>query len=329
MSWNKLGLIFEPPTDLSWMHTHSAVPCALHLHADVYRIYFTGRDRANRAHVGWFEMDIQDPRSTLAVSRDAVLAPGPLGSFDEHGAMTSWLVPDQDRLLLYYTGWARGLSVPFVNSIGLAASHDGGRTFAKNSEGPILGRDRVDPYFVANPCVLKEADGWKMWYLSCLRWCLEDGKPKHYYHLRYASSGDGVNWRREGKVCIDFASPSEYAISRPCVLKENGVYRMWYSYRGDRYRIGYAESLDGIQWRRLDAEAGIDISASGWDSEMVEYAFVFKHQGRHYMLYNGNDYGRTGIGLAVKDAGKDAAAVPPGTWMATENQGENEPPRSV
>jgi hypothetical protein len=32
---------------------------------------------------------------------------------------------------------------------------------------------------------------------------------------------------------------------------------------------------------------------------MVEYPWIFDWQGRRYMLYNGNDYGRTGLGLAV------------------------------
>ena len=102
-------------------------------------------------------------------------------------------------------------------------------------------------------------------------------------------------------MCIDFKSKDEYAIARPCVLKENGFYRMWYSYRGEHYRIGYAESEDGIRWQRKDEEAGIDISESGWDSEMVEYAFVFSHDSKKYMLYNGNDYGKTGLGYAVID----------------------------
>lgn len=311
MLWTKLGLIFAPPSDLAWMATHSAVPCVLHLRDNVYRVYFTGRDLANRARIGWFELDLRNPRAILAVSPNPVLTPGPLGSFDEHGVMTSWLTPDRDRLLLYYTGWARGLSVPFVNSIGLAVSDDGGLSFTKISEGPILARNRIDPYFVANPCVLREADGWKMWYLSCVGWRPAAGRPKHYYHLRYAASADGIDWRRRGLVCIDFASPAEYAISRPCVLRENGVYRMWYSYRGDRYRIGYAESPDGIRWRRLDGEAGIDVSSTGWDAEMVAYALVFVHQSRYYLLYNGNDYGRTGIGLAVSDPGESAAVLAP------------------
>ena len=77
---------------------------------------------------------------------------------------------------------------------------------------------------------------------------------------------------------------------------------MWFSCRsgkGETYRIGYADSPDGIAWTRRDGAAGIDISASGWDSEMIEYPFVFDHKGERYMLYNGNGYGKTGFGLAV------------------------------
>jgi hypothetical protein len=74
---------------------------------------------------------------------------------------------------------------------------------------------------------------------------------------------------------------------------------MWYSYSTGSFRIGYAESKDGIIWERKDDEAGIDVSDSGWDSEMIEYAFVFKHKGKKYMLYNGNSFGRDGFGLAT------------------------------
>ncbi len=109
-------------------------------------------------------------------------------------------------------------------------------------------------------------------------------------------------WERRGDVAIGAASPAEYAIARPCVVKENGLYRMWYSHRGPSYRIGYAESRDGLAWQRKDGEVGIDVSASGWDSEAIQYACVFRHRGRLHMLYNGNHYGRTGFGLAVCEA---------------------------
>jgi hypothetical protein len=138
-----------------------------------------------------------------------------------------------------------------------------------------------------------------MWYISGVKWEREGGNPKHYYHIKYAESRDGYEWKRKGLVCIDFKSKEEYAIARPCVIKEKGYYEMWYSYRGENYKMGYAKSKDGLRWERKDEEAGIDVSESGWDSEMIEYPFVFDHKGERYMLYNGNGFGKTGIGLAV------------------------------
>lgn len=131
----------------------------------------------------------------------------------------------------------------------------------------------------------------------------EAGQVKHYYHIKYDESADGIQWYRKPQVAIDFQYENEYAISRPCVLKEEGTYKMWYSYRagplGSTYRIGYAESLDGHAWVRKDEQVLLEPSERGWDSTMIEYPYVFDHNGRHYMLYNGNDFGKTGIGLAV------------------------------
>ena len=55
----------------------------------------------------------------------------------------------------------------------------------------------------------------------------------------------------------------------------------------------------GKDWIRLDEQAGIDVSESGWDSEMIEYAYVFLHKDKTYMIYNGNEYGTSGFGLAI------------------------------
>ena len=128
-----------------------------------------------------------------------------------------------------------------------------------------------------------------------------DNKPIAYYHIKYAESEDGIHWVRKGIVCINFKYEGETRIARPCVIKEDGIYKMWYCYGFGSYgyKIGYAESEDGIKWERKDEEAGIDVSESGWDSEMICYPFVFKHKGRKYMLYNGNEYGKTGFGYAI------------------------------
>jgi len=298
MRWRRLGMVFRPQGQSDWMASHAAVPVAKHLEGDRFRVYFSCRDRGGRSHVGWVLLGLDDPRKVRALSSSPVLRPGRLGAFDDSGAMLSWITPAEGQDYWYYIGWNLGVTVPFRNALGLAIGDErGGRRLF---EGPILDRSREEPYFVASACVRRERQSsWRMWYLCCVGWELANGLPRHRYHIRHAWSTDGITWARDGTVCIDFLDADEYAISRPCVLKDGQVYKMWYSYRGESYRIGYAESLDGLSWQRHDDRAGIDLAASGWDSEMIEYPFVFDHDGSRYLLYNGNGYGRTGFGLAV------------------------------
>ena len=131
-----------------------------------------------------------------------------------------------------------------------------------------------------------------------MRWVAAGGRPEPRYYIRYAESLDGRRWER-GPVCIDFDRPDEHAIARPAVVRDGDLYRMWFSHRGRSYRIGYAESPDGLSWTRRDAAVGIDVSPAGWDADMVCYANVVDHGGQRLMFYNGNGYGRSGIGWAV------------------------------
>jgi hypothetical protein len=300
MTWHKLGRVFCPSGETAWMHSHAAVPVAEAVKDDIYRIYFSSRDASNRSFTGHVVIDLNEPDRILDISRQPVLVPGALGEFDDSGAMASWLVQHGDERWLYYIGWNLGVSVPFRNSIGLAVSKAGG-PFVRRFDGPIVDRSMTEPHFCASCCVLPGEGGdiWRMWYLSCTGWMLRQGKPEHKYHIKYAESDDGVHWRRDGSVAIDFLDDKEYAISRPSVVRDDDGWKMWFSSRGDSYRIAYAESEDGRHWRRQPS-AGIDVSPDGWDSEMIEYPFVFDHQGRRYMLYNGNGYGKTGFGLAIK-----------------------------
>lgn len=298
MKWRKLGLVFSVARQQDWMQTHAAVPFAELLGGDVFRIYFTTRDKQNRSHVGFVDINIFNYTEVLEVSRKPVLVPGALGEFDDSGAMGSWIVQKNEVRYLYYQGWNLGVTVPFRNSIGLAISQDH-ESFHRYSAGPIVDRSMNEPHFTATPCVIFSEEKWRLWYLSCTAWTMEKGSPKHRYHIKYAESDDGVIWHRDGHVAIDYASDEEYAISRPSVIQDPDCWKMWYSHRGEYYRIGYAESKDGIAWKRLDERVGIERSPSGWDSEMIEYPYVFDHKGNRYMLYNGNDYGKTGFGLAV------------------------------
>lgn len=298
MKWRKMGLIFCPSGQGDWMHSHAAVPIAEHLEGDLYRVYFSSRDSQNRSHTGSLVVDVQCPESIVDLSTSPILSPGRLGAFDDSGAMATWLAKTDQSRFLYYVGWNVGTTVPFRNSIGLATGNSRGH-FRRYAEGPVVDRSTKEPHFCASCCVIPDQCRWRMWYLSCTGWSSRNGKAQPRYHIKYAESQDGIHWKREGIVAIDHAGAGEYAISRPSVLRDADGWKMWYSFRGLTYRIGYAESEDGVRWNRRDGLVGIDVSSSGWDSEMIEYPFVFDHNGARYMLYNGNGYGRTGFGLAV------------------------------
>jgi hypothetical protein len=97
------------------------------------------------------------------------------------------------------------------------------------------------------------------------------------------------------------------AITRPYVVKEGASFHMWFCYRGshnfrdgtDAYRIGYAYSETLQHWQRTDEEAGIELSASGWDSKMIAYPSVVMFDTRMLMFYNGNSFGAEGFGFAT------------------------------
>lgn len=296
MRWRKLGRVFVPAGDRPWMRTHAANPVALAIDGDRHRFYFNGRDASNRSSVGWVEVDMREPTRVLRVSEEPVLSPGVRGAFDDSGCSIGCVVPDGERLRLYYMGWNLGVTVPWRNAIGLAESCDGGLTFERVSPAPIVDRSAVDPFTLSYPWVLREGGGWRLWYGSNLRW---DSKADMDHRIKSARSRDGLEWERDGRVVIEPSEAGEHAFARPCVVHDPDRYRMWYAYRGTAYRIGYAESADGERWTRRDREAGIDTTPGTWDAESIEYPCIFDHAGRRYLLYCGDGYGRTGFGLAV------------------------------
>lgn len=288
------------------MISHASIPVVDEVRSGVLRIYFGTRDGNGRSQTSYIEVEAARPENVLYIHDQPVLALGRPGTFDDSGIMPSWIVNHQNKKYLYYIGWNVKVSVPYHLSIGLAISADEGGSFHKVSEGPLLDRSIDEPFFNTAPCVLREADAWRMWYVSCTGWETIAERPEPRYHVRHAESRDGIRWQKTSRACIDFSGATD-AIGRPCVYKEDGRYKMLYSYRdvwnyrSDRaqsYRLAYAESADGIAWTR--GEAGIERSESGWDSEMMEYCYVYRYQDRRYLFYNGNGFGKTGIGYAVR-----------------------------
>jgi hypothetical protein len=301
MAWRRLGRIFAPRRLGDWSASHAMVPF-VRKRADGLELLFSARDADGRSHTGRARLDLDGDRVRVEADERPLLGPGALGTFDDSGAMGASVVEGPDGLYLYYIGWQLARTVPFKTYIGCAISTDGGETYERVSRGPVVGPSDADPFLATSPWVRREGDRWRLWYTSGVRWDATPEGPKHYYRIVHAESADGLRWDSPRHVCIDFADSSEYAIARPSVVVGDGVYRMWFSCRGSAYRIGYAESPDGLRWRREEGSHGLTASGDDWESRSVEYGCVFEHDGSRWMLYNGNGYGETGIGLARWEA---------------------------
>lgn len=298
MKWRKLGLLFCPENNFTWMFSHASNPIAEIVNSSKWRIYFSTRDKDNRSSIGCIELDITNPRQQVTISTKPLVSPGEVGLFDDSGASMSCLVSVNETKYLYYTGWCLGVTVPWRNSIGLAVCNQNSADFPKYAKAPIMDRSHIDPFSLSYPWVMRDKAIWKMWYGSNLSWGSQHSDMKHV--IKYAESVDGIHWERRGQIAIPLTKADEWGVAKPCVLHNDGIYQMWYSIRfGKTYRIGYAESTDGVDWQRKDNQVGIDVSDAGWDSEMIEYPCVFDHAGERYMLYNGNGFGKTGFGLAI------------------------------
>ncbi len=303
--WVKKGRIFSVKGDRAWNKTHAQVP-VVDVLEDRLRIYYATRNSDGKSGISYIETDLDDPSSILYEHDRLILEHGELGTFDDSGQMPSCIIEINGMKHLYYVGWTTRGSVPYHNSVGLATSEDGGKTFRRAFDGPIIGVTALEAHFSGTSYVMCLDQGYIMYYLSCIGWKSMDDRVEPLYHIKYALSNDGVSWKQEANVAVDLEG-DEGGLVSAAVVKENDAYRMWYGVRKDHgyredssksYKIGYAESSDGLKWERKDNFAGIEPSKDGWDSEMISYPYVVELNERKLMFYNGNGFGRTGFGYA-------------------------------
>ncbi len=316
MKWKKLGKIFDPTKfNLPSGCIEFAQSPQVIIFDNFVRIYFSTRslDGANGkylSHIAFVDMK-KNLRDIIAVSAHTVIELGKLGCFDEHGIFPMNVVRHGDLIYGYTSGVNRRVSVPVDTAIGLAISSDDGLTFQRIGDGPVLAASLHEPCLIADPFVRIYGRTFHMWYIFGSGWkqSTNGASPDRIYKIGHAISSDGINWEKEeGNQIIESRLGTEECQALPTVIEISGRNHMFFCYRQasdfrknrDRaYRIGHAYSDDLVNWIRDDTLPSIDVTDDDWDSDMLCYPHVFECDGKVYMLYNGNEFGRYGFGLAV------------------------------
>jgi hypothetical protein len=301
MKWRKQGRIYVPDGGLTWAKKYAFPPTPFFLNDEVIRMYVAFCDEHTVGRIGYVDIAADNPAEVLRVSAQPVLDIGAPGAFDENGVLPTSIVEVDDKLYLYYVGYQLGQKVRYYQFEGLAISTDGGNSFTRARRVPVTDRSDQELLNRTSAFVRYRHGRFQMWYVGGSEWTVVNDKALPIYDIKYLESPDGINWPPAGRTCITYASADEHAFGKPYVFEDGARQLMFYSVRtrSKDYRIGYAESQDGENWTRKDDDIGLDVSADGWDSQMLAYACVVRHRDKVYMFYNGNNCGATGFGYAV------------------------------
>ncbi|MBL4625325.1 MAG: hypothetical protein JKY42_09335 [Flavobacteriales bacterium] len=295
-------LIYCPDGSLDWAQTHAMNPTVDVLSEEIIRVYFSSLDANKIGRIGYVEVNAKNPSEIIHVSDKPVLDIGIDGTFDDNGVVPSSIITYKGTKYLYYFGFQMVQKVRFLIYSGVAISTDNGKTFTRDSEVPVLDRNKIDKYICSLPHVLEDKKKFKIWYSGVNEWTEVNGKELPLGNIRYIESSE-PNTFRASKIhrCLE-PLKDEFSLSRAFVYKRNEVYHMIFSRRmraTDKYKLGYAQSLDGIEWIRNDNNLQISPSKSKWDDQMMCYTSLIDIQGRQLLFYNGNGFGETGFGYAV------------------------------
>lgn len=304
MIWKKKGLLVKPGR-YEWFENYAILPTPFYFEeVGIIRIFFASTDKNNFGRISFIDVDSENPENILFRKNSPVLDIGEIGTFDDCGVNISCILKRENEFIVYYYGFQRTERVPYLIFSGVAVSRDC-ENFEKISNVPVLDRLENEPFLRSAPFVLYHKKVYKMWYVSAFGWTkmeggVHNGRLMPQYHIRYLESVDGLKWVGEGKQINFEIAEDEFGFGRPFLIFDKGIFQMWYSIRKKSipYRIGYAESSDGINWVRKDSMVGINVSNVGWDSEMICYPAIVKAQSKTFLFYNGNGNGKSGFGYA-------------------------------
>lgn len=303
--WQKLGLVFDAAKHANhdWFCNSALTPQPFRLDDKTIRVFAGFRDNSGASRIGYVDLASSDPTRILGVSENPVLGLGRDGCFDDNGVIMGDVVEAPDGIFLFYVGFQLVKKAKFLAFSGVALSEDGGKSFTRISESPVLERTRFQSTIGAIHTARYENGIWRLWFARGDGWEAISGVPYPKYHICYTETKDLLNIPRTALTCVEAVSP-EYRIGRPKVYQiSDGSYVM-YATKGTisgEYTPSFFRSKEGISWERDDAALGIAPSESGWDSETLCYPALIKNAGETLMVYNGNKMGINGFGVAISN----------------------------
>ena len=234
--WQKQGRIFNPAEikDRTWLAVFAQAPSVL-IFDEFIRVYFSCRPPADEkgqyvSYSAFVDLNRKDLFEIIKISETPILKLGELGTFDEFGTYPVSEIRHESEVRAYYGGWTRCESVPFNVAIGFGISNNGGETFEKRGDGPLLSYSMDEPFILSGPKIRKFNNKWYLFYIAGKKWILDNGKPEPVYKIRMATSTDGINWVKNSTDIIEPKVEKNEAQASPNVFFYEGKNRQQIPY---------------------------------------------------------------------------------------------------
>jgi len=200
----------------------------------------------------------------------------------------------KDQYHMWYTGQAKEHS-----AIGYASSADG-LTWNRNAKPVLVPEQPWERVAVMCPHVIwDEASGlFRMWYSG--------GDQYEPDAIGYATSADGMNWKRHANNPIFRPDPGndweKHKVTACQVVQRDGWHIMFYiGFRDvDHAQIGIARSRDGItRWERHPLNPIVRPGLGKWDHDACYKPFAIYDGSKWLLWYNGRHGNSEQIGVVT------------------------------
>lgn len=280
-----------------WLYNYAGATCAAPTSIPgEYRIYITGRDNANRSIIGYAHWNVDQPGILYNFSEAPVLKLGAEGSFYESGTSYPNVFMYENECYLIFTGWIRGVTVPFYNNIGIARLCNKMGQFICESPFPLLPYSEDICLGTGSSCIKLNKGMYELYFTNFDSWFHADGKLYHKYSLRKQSSACPLRWTEKSRKLSTTLSNHIENICKPSFLDD--VFLFCGRARDSDYSLYYGtmDATTNCVSNVNKVEFG-EFSEIGRDNLGQSYPTGISERGRKFIIYSGNDYGSTGLGM--------------------------------
>lgn len=264
-----------------------------------FKMWFSARASGDPTSIGYAE---STDGIDWVVSDHPVIPAGMPGSWDRYREAGN-VINVNDTLKMWYSGssddFVYNISIGYAWSVDNIEWHVLDTAVLKKGEPGSW-----EETGVFMPCIHFDGETYHMWYHG-----FTNAGPYDPGSIGYATSPDGINWTRDtlNNPVLSIAPQTFFSawIIPNCVLYLNDEYQLWFTGKSEQnshFRIGYANSADGINWTvQNDSLPVLNVGLIGeWDDQWVCYSSVIFHDDMYKMWYHGRHMSIDRIGYATQ-----------------------------